>query len=148
MLIQSHGGDAGEAMSEYDALEKRLLAYANEFIGTATVHEAADAIRELRAANSALGDTIHLAWNERDRLAGSLAVCGVIAHEGDGTCLPEYETDSVLAVRKLRAERDAAVELLRMISAGMNAGVDSKPFVRATEVQAIRAFLAAQERKL
>jgi hypothetical protein len=94
-------------MTDYDALEKRLLAYANEFIGTATVLEAADAIRELRAANSALGDTIHLAWNERDRLAGSLAVCGVIAHEGGGTCLPEYETDSVLAVRKLRAERDA-----------------------------------------
>lgn len=43
---------------------------------------------------------------ERDRLAGSLAACGVVAREGDGVVLPEYETDSLAAVRKLRAERD------------------------------------------
>jgi hypothetical protein len=58
--------------------------------------EAADEITRLRARVKELE-------KERDRLAGSLAVCGVIAREGDGTCLPEYETDSVAAVRELRA---------------------------------------------
>lgn len=48
----------------------------------------------------------------------------------------EHEKDCILE------DLVKAVELLRMISAGMDDGTDSKPLVRATEVQAIRTFLA------
>lgn len=45
---------------------------------------------------------------EVERLAGSLAACGVVAHGGDGTVLPQYETDSLRAVRAINARLAAA----------------------------------------
>lgn len=57
---------------------------------------------------------------ERDRLAGSLAVCGVVAREGNGAVLPEYETDSLTAVRKQHDE----IERLRAMLAASAAESD------------------------
>lgn len=53
---------------------------------------------------------------ERNRLAESLSVCGVIARGGDDTCLPEYETDSVIAVRVMRAEVERLRELVQLLN--------------------------------